>query len=124
MSLNRLFVYGSLMRGGRHAGLLRPARFRGEARTCEAYLLHLGWTWPLLIEQAPPYVSAPVCGEVYAVPSGLWPKLDALEDEGTLYRRQVIEVCLERGTTRGMVLFCPCRLVDPSGINGPEIPFR
>lgn len=97
MPLNRLFVYGSLMRSGRHAGLLRSARFLGEARTCEAYLLHLGWTWPLLIEQAPPEVSAPVCGEVYAVPVGLWPKLDALEDEGTLYRRRVIEVCLKNG---------------------------
>lgn len=100
MPLNTLFVYGSLMRGGRNGAVLKGARFVGEARTCGRHLLHLGWAWPLLIEQAPKALAAPVCGELYEVPPRLWPRLDALEDEGVLYRRKVIDVCLADGTRR------------------------
>lgn len=88
MHLNRVFVYGALKRGGRFHGVLQRAHFLGEARTCESYLLHVGWQWPLLVEAAPVRWRAPVCGEVYEVSPLLLRKLDAIEDNGRLYQRK------------------------------------
>ncbi len=93
-----VFVYGSLKRGGRFHGALSQARFLGEGRTCEAYLLHLGWDWPLLIERAPAVWRAPVCGELYEVDRLTLGRLDEIEDNGRLYRRR--RACVETDAGR------------------------
>lgn len=90
-----VFVYGSLKRGGRFHHVLSRARFLGEAMTCKPCLLHLGWDWPLLIEQAPAAFSAPVCGELYAVDRLTLRRLDEVEDNGRLYQRK--RACVRLG---------------------------
>jgi len=100
-----VFVYGSLKRGGRFHSVLRRARLLGEGVTCAPYLLHLGWDWPLLIEQAPPQVSAPVCGELYEVDRLTLRRLDEIEDNGRLYARKRACVQLEDATLMAWIYF-------------------
>jgi len=111
--METIFVYGSLMRGGEGHRLLKSARFLGRARTCEPYLLHVGWRWPLLIDKAPAPLTAPVWGELYRVSRTLLRQLDAFEDEGTLYCRRRIAVCGDAAPQTAWCWFaCDQRLIE------------
>jgi len=77
----RLFVYGSLKRGGRHHEELAGATFLGEAETVPGYRLEaLGEYWALVpvVRPAPGDV---VQGEVFEVPLAKLPALDAFEGD-------------------------------------------
>ncbi len=80
----RLFVYGTLMRGGRYHHVLDGQRLRGPARTLPRYaLLDLG-AYPGLVER--PEDGRVVAGEVYEVAAGLLPRLDEIEGVPELFR--------------------------------------
>jgi gamma-glutamylaminecyclotransferase len=89
----RLFVYGSLKRGGRHHDELRGARFLGQAATSWGYRLEAHGEYLGLVESALPDVpegqSTPnepgVQGELFAVTEELLTALD--EFEGDTYLR-------------------------------------
>lgn len=79
----RLFVYGTLKRGGSNAARLRGARFVGETRTAIGYeLVDLG-AWPGLRVGG----FGGVDGELWDVPRGELPALDAFEGAPSLFRR-------------------------------------
>ena len=97
MATERLFVYGSLKRGGLHHDELGGAQFLGEARTAPGYALV-----PITVgggAGAPPiqdnYVAlverhdaGSVLGELFEVDEALLPRLD--EFEGQDYERRRI----------------------------------
>jgi len=105
-----LFVYGSLMRAGRHHAELAGARFLGEARTASGYRrVRLGAYRALeLTPKADPAPKAEteaeavpgVAGELFEVDA---PRLRALDAfEGNEYERS--EVRLEQAVSGGFAV--------------------
>lgn len=93
----RLFVYGSLKRGGRHHDVLQAAsaRFLGEVETAPGYrLVALDETneYLALVPAPPARLTTPevVQGELYEVPESELPALDAFE--GDAYIRGQVEI--------------------------------
>ncbi len=118
-----VFVYGSLMRGGRFHGALSRAVFLGEARTCEPYLLHLGWDWPLLIERPPAAFRAPICGECYAVDRLTLRRLDEIEDNGRLYQRKRACVRIGEDTLSAWIYFANSPKLIKMALRRPKTAF-
>lgn len=88
-SLHRVFVYGTLKRGGENHRFLAGQTFLGPARTGPGWQLYQLDGYPGLV--AAPATSAPVIGEVWEVDGLCLRRLDALEgiNEG-LYTRETI----------------------------------
>jgi gamma-glutamylcyclotransferase (GGCT)/AIG2-like uncharacterized protein YtfP len=84
-----LFVYGSLKRGFRLHRHLRPASFRGAARTTPGYALYRLVWYPAMVAEPG---SGEVTGELYEVPEDLIPVLDEVEGVPHLYQRVRIRV--------------------------------
>jgi gamma-glutamylcyclotransferase (GGCT)/AIG2-like uncharacterized protein YtfP len=92
----RLFVYGSLKRGGRHHSELAGARFLGDATTAPGYsLVQLG-TYLALV----PGGAGTVVGEVFELESARLSALDAFE--GPEYERVSLEVLLGATSTKAL----------------------
>lgn len=83
----RVFVYGTLKRGGSNHALLGRGCFLGEFVTAPVYtMLSLG-DYPGIIDGGATAIS----GEVYNIDPGLLHELDLLEDYPVEYtRRQII----------------------------------
>lgn len=86
MPVIRVFVYGTLRRGGRANRLLRGARFLAEAATDPAFELVDMGPYPGLVAGG----SVAVRGEVWEVPTELLADLDAYE--GAQYARIAIRL--------------------------------
>jgi gamma-glutamylcyclotransferase (GGCT)/AIG2-like uncharacterized protein YtfP len=80
----RLFVYGTLMRGGPRHRALAGQRFLGAARTLPHYTLFDLGAYPGLV--ASPEGGQAVHGELYEVEAALIPLLDRVEGAPALYR--------------------------------------
>ena len=93
MALQRLFVYGSLKRGGRHHAELRGARFLGEARTVPGYTVEQLGEYPALV--ATGGSEGTVRGELFEVDDALLALLD--EFEGDQYERAPLSVAGQNG---------------------------
>ena len=81
MSPARLFVYGTLRRGGSNdiARIAQDASFVATARV-RGRLYDVNGRWPaLVLDDTADWVT----GEIYAVPPHAWATLDALEDPVT-----------------------------------------
>ena len=86
--MDRLFVYGSLKAGGSAHHLLNCALAESEG-SLDQVDLTVQDGYPMLQSG-----SAQVRGEVYRVPDGLWPALDAWEEVPRVYcrrRRELID---------------------------------
>jgi len=82
----RVFVYGTLRRGGSNHGLLRTSRRLGEFVTPPVYrMLDLG-PFPGVVDG-----EHAIRGEVYEVSPAVLRRLDALEDHPRRYRRRVLQ---------------------------------
>lgn len=95
MTVDLVFVYGSLKRGCYNHGLLEYAEFVGAGQTEPRYrLLDLG-PYPAMIE----HDAAPLAigGELYRIDAATLARLDRLEDVGVEYRRVVIPVSMVDG---------------------------
>lgn len=93
----RLFVYGSLRRGGQHHEELRGSRFLGEARTTPGFALTtLGPYWALV--PAPGQASS-VPGELFDVTEDLLLALDEFEGDG--YERGEVPLAASENHPRG-----------------------
>lgn len=90
-TLIRVFVYGSLMRGGRHHAQLEGAVLEGEAATRPGHRLVLQGEYPALAPGA-----GVVFGEVYRVTPTLLERIDEFEGCPELYQR--VELTLSDGT--------------------------
>ncbi|KAJ8609465.1 hypothetical protein CTAYLR_005447 [Chrysophaeum taylorii] len=99
----RVFVYGSLLRGMQNHSILESARLiDGNARTAEEYVMVFGGegaegglhgVYPYVLEEGRPSdTRGRVRGEVYGVSSKLLGKLDELEDHPVEYRRRLTPV--------------------------------
>lgn len=83
-----LFVYGSLLRGLVNHHKLEGAELIGEAETEPFFdLVDLG-PYPALVRGGTTRVS----GELYAIPTSLFPALDAFEGHPRFYRRSRIRL--------------------------------
>jgi trans-aconitate 2-methyltransferase len=82
----RLFVYGTLLRGGSNHALLGRARFLGRARTAASYRMHDLGGFPAII----PGSGGPITGEVYEIEAATLARLDELERVPNWYRRDIL----------------------------------
>lgn len=91
----RLFVYGTLKRGGSRHAPLSSQRYLGEAATTPHYALHDLGDYPGLV--AAPEGGMVVHGELYEVNCSLVSWLDAVEGSPDWFRLEPIEVANEDG---------------------------
>ena len=89
--MTRVFVYGTLKRGGGNHSFLAGQQFLGAARTPPGFTLYLLGDYPGMVPAAGD--QAGVTGEVWAVDDACLARLDELEgvDEG-LYERVSIKL--------------------------------
>lgn len=91
MSSN-VFVYGTLKRGHGNNRLLEGCVFLGECVTLQTFKLY-NVGFPVTFFQSKGH---PVLGELYEIPDSIHDKvigrLDALEGEGRMYRRETVRV--------------------------------
>lgn len=83
----RVFVYGSLMRGGQYHPLLEGARFVAVWRTPPAWEVWDLDGYPALT----PGGSHVIEGEVYEIDDALLARLDELEEVPELYQRAELD---------------------------------
>jgi gamma-glutamylaminecyclotransferase len=88
-----IFVYGTLKRGCRNHGVLRPAEFLGEAWTAPGYrMVCCGshpYPYPGLVRAGE---GERVAGEIYRVDAALLEALDRLEDVPREYERAPVRL--------------------------------
>ena len=89
----KVFVYGTLMRGRAHHGLLREARFEGRA-VLDDYALYRIASFPGIA----PCAGCRVRGEVYGINGRMLRALDNLECEGSMFLRREVVVWLDDGS--------------------------
>jgi gamma-glutamylaminecyclotransferase len=89
--MTRIFVYGSLKRGGSNHRYLAGQKFLGETRTAPGYTLYSLGDYPGMVPST--VASDDVTGELWAIDAVCLAKLDVLEGlaEG-LYARVSIEL--------------------------------
>ena len=84
--MTRIFVYGTLKRGGSNHGQLAGQQFIGAARTPPGFTLYSLGSYPGMVRAADD--RAGVIGEVWAVDAACRQRLDELEGvEQGLYER-------------------------------------
>lgn len=100
MANTRIFVYGTLKRGYSNHRLLEGAHFLGDAYTVDTFkMIHVGY--PVIL---PDDDGDPVNGEVFDVNTETLINLDALENEGVMYDRKLINVLLtNQPKTNGII---------------------
>lgn len=81
--MERLFVYGTLMRAGCNHGLLGGSPFVGASRTAPGFrLVDLG-AYPAMVRDG----TAAVAGELFRVDGAVLARLDRFEGHPHLFRR-------------------------------------
>ncbi|PSL40009.1 gamma-glutamylcyclotransferase (GGCT)/AIG2-like uncharacterized protein YtfP [Planomicrobium soli] len=71
----KLFVYGSLKRGGKYHCYLDEATLIAEHAVAKGVLYDSGLGYPAIVLSG----SDDIIGEIYDIPDELWPALDDLE---------------------------------------------
>ncbi|MDD5007773.1 MAG: gamma-glutamylcyclotransferase [Syntrophorhabdaceae bacterium] len=100
-----LFVYGTLRKGQANHGLLKDARFLGNAKTREKYGLYV-------LPHGVPYATyngtqlVAVSGEVYSVDKVTLEAVDHFEGHPYVYMRREVPVVLEYGSTEYGISEC------------------
>jgi gamma-glutamylcyclotransferase (GGCT)/AIG2-like uncharacterized protein YtfP len=97
--MTRVFVYGTLKRGGRNHQYLAGQQFLGEAHTAPGYTLYSLGEFPGMVRATG--AGQHVTGEVWAVDDACLRELDALEGvaEG-LYERVLVALAPPFGDQR------------------------
>lgn len=85
----KLFIYGTLKRGGRLNGHLQGQKFLGETKTVGKYqLLKIGW-YPGLVQSEN---GNQIEGELWEVTDDCLQRLDVVEGAPDLFRRDNVEI--------------------------------
>ncbi|MEQ9321645.1 MAG: gamma-glutamylcyclotransferase family protein [Polyangiaceae bacterium] len=84
----RVFVYGTLMRGGLYHALIAGGRYVGEATTEAGYRLYDLGPYPALRREG----GGVVVGEIYDVDAVTLAELDRLEGHPDYYRRERVRL--------------------------------
>lgn len=87
MGAQRVFVYGTLLRGEANHHYLRDAQFLGAATTPPCCRLYSLGAYPVLCLDG----SQRVQGEVYRVSQHVMRRLDVLEEYPQYYQRKLID---------------------------------
>jgi gamma-glutamylcyclotransferase (GGCT)/AIG2-like uncharacterized protein YtfP len=103
----RIFVYGTLKRGGCRSHVLRDQRFLGEATTVATYRMYDTGSYPALVEDED---GRQVEGEVWEVDDDCLRVLDAIECVPDLYGRK--PVALADSSTDGVETYIYRKSVD------------
>lgn len=106
--MNRIFVYGTLKRGGSNHGWLRGQRFVGAATTNPGFRLYDLGGYPGMVTD--PQQGLAVEGEVWEVDDAALARLDELEDvEGGEYARVPLPLQppFDRETVEGYLYLHP-----------------
>lgn len=116
----RLWVYGTLKKGGRLHGAMRGASFLACCRSVPGYqLLKLGW-YPGLVRVPCPGPGDTVAGELYEVPVEMLDRLDEAEGAPALFRRE--PVALPGHPQAAQAYFYQGPVVGRAGVPGGEWP--
>lgn len=91
MNGTNVFVYGTLMRGGRAHSFLADAEYVGKFCLRDYAIYNLG-RYPGIR----PKKGSVVYGEVYSVDDGMLREMDRYEGEGSLYHRTPVTVGNEK----------------------------
>lgn len=91
----RLFVYGTLKRGGCRHTPIASQRFLGEAQTTPRYALYDLGNYPGLVMRAD--TGMVVHGELYEVNCSLVDWLDAMEGSPDWFKLEPIELAQQQG---------------------------
>ena len=92
----RLFLYGTLKRGGANHGQMAGQRFLGAARTAPGWGLYDLGEYPGMVRDAAD--AAGVSGELWEVDDAALARLDAFEGvPEKLYTREVVELAAPAG---------------------------
>ncbi|MGQ9512752.1 gamma-glutamylcyclotransferase family protein [Thermodesulfitimonas sp.] len=105
----KVFVYGTLLRGRANHRLLQGARFVGQGKVEGLALYAVTPFYPGAVPEA----REVVLGEVYAVTAELLSVLDDFEDNGKLYQRVKYPVFLAAGGVTEAWVYIWCRQVRP-----------
>jgi len=87
----RVFVYGSLLRGLENHGVLTGARFGGCYETAPGFRMYEYSYFPAVV--AMPESDESIVGEVYDVDAAGMKRLDRLEGHPSFYCRTWIDLC-------------------------------
>ena len=99
-----LFVYGTLRKGQANHGLLKDARFLGNAKTEDRYGLYV-------LPHGVPYAAhngtqlVAVSGEVYSVDKVTLEAVDHFEGHPYVYMRREVPVVLECGIAKNAWMY-------------------
>ena len=97
-----VFVYGTLRKGFRNHYLLSSSKFIGYGMTKDKYSLYADGI---------PYVvkipNTQIKGEVYEVDKNTLDVLDDLEGHPDFYRRELVDVIVNRKTIQAWIYFYP-----------------
>lgn len=86
---HRVFVYGTLKRGGSNHAYLADQTYLGDARTLPGYRIYLVADYPGMVRDTTD--TRGVAGEVWQVDDAALARLDQLEGvDEQLYRREVV----------------------------------
>jgi len=91
--MNKVFVYGSLLKGMGNSRLLKDAKLLGRTKITGFTMLDLGWFPGIVVNND---TKTPVYGEVYEVDDETFTRLDHLEGynpsnpESGLYNKTIV----------------------------------
>lgn len=96
----KLFVYGTLKAGYGLHRIIEDAHYIGEVKTAEQYTLATNGWYPMLmaIEDTP---KTNIKGELYVIDRAMLDRCDVAEGQGTLFKREIIDVIDEEGNEHG-----------------------
>jgi gamma-glutamylcyclotransferase (GGCT)/AIG2-like uncharacterized protein YtfP len=90
--MTRVFVYGTLKSGHHRNGIyLSGSKFVGQATIDGFELYSIRGAFPAVVRPADGQLGGLVYGEVYEVDDGTLRALDRLEQNGTMYTREIVE---------------------------------
>lgn len=97
--MNRIFVYGSLMKGFGNHRLLEKSRFICDAKTRPEFkMFSISGAYPGVSAEG----STAIHGELYEVDEETLARLDQLEGHPHFYRRTTIALDCVKGTIEGV----------------------
>jgi len=82
-----IFVYGILRKGYSYGLEKQGGEYIGPARVEDAKLYHIGWGVGMRHE--PGKLAK---GDLFRIPNSLWEHLDAIEGNGVVYTREIVNV--------------------------------
>jgi gamma-glutamylcyclotransferase (GGCT)/AIG2-like uncharacterized protein YtfP len=107
MARHFVFTYGTLLYGERNHHLMDDENFLSEGRIKGFKMFNLG-TYPGI-----EYGDGEVLGELYIVDDETLARLDYLEEEGTLYRREKTRIYTAHNEYDAFVYVYNLEVTDP-----------